>query len=124
MSSDSEGGKPKEFRRMVEEITVTPFFKRHSSHMPASLKLHAEVREERGQVVLESRLDGFTEDDVEVDATPNTINVNLRVEAGSGVKEEMFFHNSYWTPFPVDPKGLKIEHRNGVLRVTVPKLSK
>ena len=124
MSSDSGGGGGRDFRRMVEEIVVTPFFKRHSSHMPASLKLHAEVGEDRDFVFLETRLDGFSEDDVIVDATANTINVGLRLGEGGGGKEGILVHNSYWTPVPVNPGGLKVVHKGGLLRVSVPKMGR
>ncbi|MCX6695727.1 MAG: Hsp20/alpha crystallin family protein [Candidatus Altiarchaeota archaeon] len=112
-------GESKEFRRMVEDIIVSPFFKRHASHMPATLKLHAEVKEDKGHVFLEARVDGFSEDDVKVDATPNTINVGLRL--GEGGSDDVFMHNSYWTPSPVDPDGLKVVQRDGLLKVSVPK---
>jgi len=121
MSSEPEAAQGKEFRRMVEEIVVTPFFKRHASHMPASIKLHAEIKEDADSVFLETRLDGFKEEDLVVDATPNTINVSLRLEEGAGGKEDVVFHNSYWTPVPVDPSGLKVSHKDGVLKVSVPK---
>lgn len=125
MDSESGGRKSRDFRRMVEEIVVTPFFKRHASHMPASLKLRAEVGEDRDSVFLETRLDGFAEDDVRVDATVNTINVRLRLEEGaSDGGEDVFFHSSYTTPSPVDPEGLKVVHKDGLLRVSVPKRRK
>ena len=116
----SEG---KDFRRMVEEIAVTPFFKRHRSHMPATLKLHAELREDKASVLLETVVEGFSDEDVIVEASDNTINISLRLEGGEG-KEDFLFHNSYSTPVPVDPDGLKVVRKGGVLRVSVPKRTK
>ena len=109
----------REHRYMVEEIAVTPFFKRHKSHMPATIKLHAEVREEGKFVVLESKLTGYAEEDVKVSATENTIDVTLVLERGEN--GEVNFHNSYFTPKPIDPSKIKVEHKGGVLKVKAPK---
>ncbi len=106
-------------RMMVEEIAVTPFFRRHGSHMPATLKLHAEMRREKDGVVLESRLEGYTEEDVLVSATPNTIDVTLILERSD--EGDARFHNSYVTPYPIREDKLKVEHEGGKLRVTAPK---
>jgi len=104
---------------MVEDITVTPFFKRHSGHMPATIKLHAEVRQEKDEVVLETVVCGYAKDDVQVSASPNTIDVTLVLERGED--GEVKFHNSYFTPVPIDEKRLRIVHKDGKLRVTAPK---
>jgi len=106
-------------RIMVEDIAVTPFFRRHGGHMPATLKLHAEMRQEKDSVVLESSLRGYADEDVLVSATPNTIDVTLILESkGEG---EVRFHNSYFTPAPIREDKLKVEHGSGRLRVTAPK---
>lgn len=114
-SGDSSGGG---HRYMVEDIVVTPFFRRHRGHMPATIKLHAEIKEEGDKVVLESKVAGYGEDDVEVSATENTIDVTLILERkDSG---DLKFHNSYFTPKPIEPKGLRVQHKGGFLRVTAP----
>ncbi len=104
---------------MVEDITVTPFFKRHRGHMPATLKLHAEIDEEDDFIVLESCIQGYEEEDVEVSATVNSIDVTLILEKGD--EGDVKFHNSYVTPVPIDPDNIKVEHRDGVLTVKAPK---
>jgi HSP20 family molecular chaperone IbpA len=109
----------KEHRYMIEEITVTPFFKRHRGHMPATIKLSAEVIEAGSDVVLETDVTGYDKEDVEISATNNTIDITLVMErAQSG---DIKFHNSYFTPVPINPDRMKIEQKNGKLKVTVPK---
>jgi len=115
----SDMDESKDHRYMVEDITVTPFFGKHRKHMPASLKLHAEIREEEDYIVLETKVGGYTEEDVEVSATPNTIDVTLILEKkGTG---DIKFHNSYFTPAPIEPSKLLVEHKDRVLRVKAPK---
>jgi HSP20 family molecular chaperone IbpA len=113
-----EGG-GKEHRFMVEDIAVTPFFRRHGSHMPATIKLHAEVREERNEVVLETGIAGYEKDDVQVSATPNTIEVTLVLERNK--EGDVKFHNSYFTPVPIQHEKIRVEHGAGILKVRAPK---
>ena len=103
---------------MVEDIVVTPFFRRHGGHMAATIKLHGEIREDKDNVILESRIAGYAEDEVKVEATPNAIDVTLILEkkAGGDVK----FHNSYFTPKPIWPQKIRVEHKDGLLRVIAP----
>jgi HSP20 family molecular chaperone IbpA len=106
----------KEHRLMVEEITVTPFFKRHRSHMPATIKLHAEMKEEKDRITLTTDLRGYTEEDVEVSATLNTIHIDLileRKETG-----HLKVHNSYATPWPIDSDKITKEHKGHTLKIT------
>jgi len=113
---DSES---KEHRHMVEEIVVTPFFKRHRGHMPATIKLKADISEVGQDVVLESSVKGYGKEDVKVSASANSIDVDLVLERKDSA--EVKFHNSYFTPKPIDPSKLKIELKDGLLRVTAPK---
>ncbi|MBD3389316.1 MAG: hypothetical protein GF416_09470 [Candidatus Altiarchaeales archaeon] len=119
MEDGLEGGGGKEHRYMVEDIVMTPFFNRHGSHKPATLKLHAEIREEGDWVVLETRVKGYSEEDVEVSATPNAISVDLILEK----KEDgdVKFHNSYFTPSPIDEETLVVEHKEGKVTVKAEK---
>lgn len=102
-------------RHMVEEITVTPFFKRHRKHMPATLKLKAQIRDDPEWVILETSIAGYKEEDVEVSATPNTIDIRLVLEKNE--ESCLNFHNSYFTPSPIDPSRLSFEHKNEKLIV-------
>lgn len=106
-------------RHMVEDIAVTPFFDRHGAHMAATIKLHAELSEEDDYVILEAGIPGYEEEDVHVSATPNTLDVTLVLER----KEEgdIRFHNSYFTPAPIQEEQLKVEHKDGMLKITAPK---
>jgi len=112
-------GTGKDHRVMVEDITVTPFFRRHAGHMPATIKLHAEIKEEKDDVVLETAITGYTKEDVHVSGTPNTIEVTLVLER----KEDgdVKFHNSYFTPKPINHEKITVEHGTGLLRVRAPK---
>ncbi|MFH1404270.1 MAG: Hsp20/alpha crystallin family protein [Candidatus Altiarchaeota archaeon] len=112
---------PKDFRRMVEDITVTPFFDRHGSHMPATIKLHAELREDGDFIHFETRIPGFREDDVKVEVGVNTINVSLLMDkTGEGGEEDVYFHNSFTTPRPIDVDNVFYEHKDGILRIRAP----
>lgn len=106
-------------RYMVEEIAVTPFFKRHRGHMPATIKLLAEIKEARGNVVLEADARGYAEEDIEVSATPDTIDLTLVLERTES--EVLRFHNSYPLPAAIDTKTVKIENKGGKLRITAHK---
>ena len=105
-------------RYMIEEIAVTPFFKRHRGHMPATIKLHAEIRQEGNLIILESRVHGYSEDQVRVSATPNAINVDLVLEKRDF--GEVRLHNSYFTPLPIVHSSLRVELKEGLLKVSVP----
>jgi HSP20 family molecular chaperone IbpA len=116
-------------RRMIEDIAVTPFFERHSSHMPATLKLHAEVEERDGWVVLKTEVPGFSEELVEVSANENSI--HIRLHSGEAEKSssshkthesDVLLHSSYVTPSLINPAKLKVSHRGDVLEVRVPVL--
>ncbi len=109
----------KHHRYMVEDIAVTPFFKRHRKHMPVSLKLHAELREEKDYVVLEADVSGFTQEDLQVEASHNTINISMVL--GNDEEGQMKFKNSYVTPVPVDPQTLELEHKKDTLIVRLKK---
>jgi HSP20 family molecular chaperone IbpA len=104
---------------MVEDIIVTPFFRRHAAHMPATIKLHAEMREDKRDVILEAGLAGYSREDVEVSATPNTIEVTLVLERND--EGDVRFHNSYFTPVPIRHEKITVEHGSGRLKVTAPK---
>jgi len=110
----------KDHRYMVEEITVTPFFRSHRGHMPATIKLRAEVKESGRNVILETDVRGYGKEDVEVSASPEAIDVTLILERGES--GNVRFHNSYFTPAPINPAKLKIEHgADGRLKVTAEK---
>ena len=107
-------------RLMVEDIVVTPFFRKHARHKSATIKLHAEIREEKEHVILETDIRGYAGEDVEVEATPNSIDVSLRMEKNDDA--DIKFHSSYHTPAPIDASDLKIRHTDGKLIVTAKKL--
>ena len=107
-------------RVMVEDIVVTPFFKKHVRHKAATIKLHAEIREEKEYIILETDVRGYAKEDVEVEATPNSIDVSLRMEKNEDA--DIKFHSSYHTPSPIDASDLKIEHTDSKLIVTATKL--
>ncbi len=111
----------KEVRRMVEDIAVTPFFKRHSKHMPATIKLHAELRVEDDYIIFETSMPGFDEDEVKIEASVNSIDISLLMDKRKdGKEEDVYFHNSFITPEPIDYKKVKIEHKGDVLSIKAP----
>ena len=106
-------------RVMIEDIAVTPFFKKHKGHMAATLKLHAEIIEDDDYVILETLIKGYEEHDIKVSATENTIDITLVLEKNDagGIQ----FHNSYFTPSPIEADEIKIEHIEDILKITIPK---
>ncbi|MFH1297368.1 MAG: Hsp20/alpha crystallin family protein [Bacteroidota bacterium] len=122
------GEKLQSVRRMVEDITVTPFFSRHTGHMPATIKLHAHVTEDDDHVKLSTEVPGFSEDQVEVTATVNTINIVLhsgQISAEKGdiaeYPEDVSLNSSYFMDTPIDPENIKITRKGDNLEITVPK---
>ena len=122
-----KGGKFSGIRRMIEDIAVTPFFEKHSSHMPATLKLHAEVVEKDGWVTLSTEVPGFSEDLVDVSANENSI--HIRLHSGEADKtatsdrtheSDVLLHSSYVTPSPINPAKLKVSRKGHVLEVKAP----
>ncbi|MFC2163034.1 Hsp20/alpha crystallin family protein [Candidatus Altiarchaeota archaeon] len=121
VGEDSLESKSSSVRRMVEDITVTPFFDRHAGHMPATIKLHAELRQEKDFIIFESSIPDFSEEDVKVEASFNTITVSLLMDKEEGKDEEdVFFHSSFVTPKPIEYEKIKIEHKDGLLRIKAP----
>jgi HSP20 family molecular chaperone IbpA len=115
-------------RRMVEDIVVTPFFQKHSSHMPATIKLHADVVEKGEWVILKTEIPDFDEDLIDVSANENSIHVRIhsgeKAEAKTAYKtheSDIMLHSAYVTPVPIDPSKLKVSHKGGILEVKVPK---
>jgi HSP20 family molecular chaperone IbpA len=109
----------KSHRHMVEHIAATPFFKRHGSHMAATIKLSAEFKNLKDRIVLESDLCGYGKEDVSVSASPNSIDVTLVLDRNDGA--EVKFHSSYITPSPIDDKKVTVEFVDGKLKVSAPK---
>jgi len=117
-------------RRMVEDIIVTPFFKRHGSHMPATIKLHAEIYEDKDFVVLKTSIPGVSEDLVDVSANVNSIDITLhsgkksvRREGMLKHEDDIMLHSSYVTPSPINPEEVSVSCKDGVLEVKAPKLN-
>ena len=57
---------------------------------------------------------GYSDEDVKVSATENTIDVTLVLERRES--EDVEFHNSYFTPKPINPDKIKVEHRKKTLK--------
>lgn len=114
-------------RKLVEDIIVTPFFKRHAKHKPISIKLHAEITEDDDFVTLETEIPGYNEDLLDVSASSSTIDVHLHSET-EGPRDveksadEISFYNSYTTPSKIDPDSLEVSHEGDKLIVRAKKL--
>lgn len=105
-------------RRILEDINITPFFDRHSGHMPASVSLHAEVVERSDTVVLEMEHPGLSEGEVKVEGDVNAIRVRICFDECP----DSYFTNTYITPSPVDSDRIKVDLQDGRLVVTAPKI--
>jgi len=85
--------------------------------------------EERGDAwVLKSELPGFSEKEVEVSVTGNTVTLRVerKVEAKEGeaaqrAESASRFERSFELPTKVDPEKVEAELKLGVLTVTLPK---
>jgi len=121
----SEGG----FRRMLEETVITPFFRHHSSHMPATLKLLGEVSDEGDYVVLKASVPGLDLDQIDVSATVNTFDLSLSFRRTDSHEDKEIAHeddrtltSSYVTPCPIDPDRLEVSFTDDSLEARAPKI--
>jgi len=105
-------------RRVLEEFTVTPFFKKHSGHMPASFSISAEIEETDDAVIFELKHPALAENDFQVDVDVNMIKVSFFFGEGEG----NVFKNTYHTPAPIDLKRVKREDGEGFVRVIALKM--
>lgn len=116
-------------RRVVEDISVTPFFMRHSSHMPATIKLKADMMEGAGYLMLRAQVAGFSEEHVEVSATENSIHLRLhsgeKEKTSSGAEafheDDVALHSSYVTPVEIEPGGVEVSFDGDFIEVKAPK---
>ncbi|VVB54935.1 Hsp20/alpha crystallin family protein [uncultured archaeon] len=114
-------------RHMLERTVATGFFSRHKSHLPATLKLKADITEKPDKIILTTSVAGYAEANVKVSASENTIDVALITDEpkeqkeNKGHEDDPTFHSAYTTPKPIDPKNLTIEIKGGILTVTAPK---
>lgn len=109
-------------RKLVEDINVTPFFKRHSGHMPISIRLHADIIEDNDCVRLKTQVTGYSTDMIDITATANTINIILHSKDSSPDSNDVLLNNSYFISTPIDPKKIKISHKGDMIEVVVPKI--
>ncbi|HEX7240628.1 MAG TPA: Hsp20/alpha crystallin family protein [Longimicrobiaceae bacterium] len=92
-----------------------------------------DVSESDGELTVVAELPGMRREDVHIDLTDNllTIRGEKKEEKERNEKEMHVFERSYGSfrrsfmlPTPVDEAGVKAEFKNGVLRVTLPKVER
>ncbi len=129
---DTESSKDGVFsgvKRVVEGMTVTPFFEKHSAHMAATLKLESEFVDKGKYLVLTTRVPGFSEENIDVSASENSIHIKLRsgeeLEGLGGEADhdsDVVLNSTYVTPVPVNPDKVKVKRKGDYLEVTVVKM--
>lgn len=120
-----------EMNRLFDEfLGYTPRLATWSAWTPA-----ADLFETNDEFVLEMELPGFNIDDIEVTVERGILTVSGRrtaeVESGNGerinyhVRERSFdrFSRSFSLPQTVNADHVDAEYRNGILRVTLPKVA-
>lgn len=116
---DSEGSS--RGSRAVEEVMETPFTRRHSGHMARLFNVSAELTDAGESIVLNADFPEVSGEDLRVNATVNTIVVDISAggelqDGGCGV-----FHSSFVTPEPIEPDSIEISFVDGRLMVTARK---
>lgn len=95
--------------------------------------LTVDVYQAPNAFVLESAVAGVAPEDIDVSATPESITIRGRRERTEKVRGENYLYQEcYWgrfsrtviLPEEIDPDKVQAAIKNGVLRVTLPKLNK
>ena len=106
-------------KTVIEDTAVTPFFKRHGSHMPSTFNLHANIRETGKQVFLEMDHPGLEDGSVKVEGDVNTIKVKICFDDEC---PDTYFTNTYVMESPIDSDGMQVELLEDKLKVTANKV--
>lgn len=112
--------------RMFDEPFTLPFFPETIGWAPA-----IDVAENDGNLIVTAELPGMKKDDVSIEVTNGVLTLTgekkeetERDEQEMHVVERSYgsFRRSFTLPFAVDEAKALAEYRDGVLRVTLPKL--
>ena len=91
-----------------------------------------DVAEQNGSLLVTAELPGMTKDDVEVDLSNGVLTISGSKKEETDRKEQEMhiversygsFRRSFTLPCAVDEAAVKADYRDGVLRVTLPKMA-
>lgn len=111
-----------EIQQMIDESM--------SMKMPASMEAYADMHQTASEVILTVELPGVKKDDIEVEATEDSISVSAESKRKKETKKKgMYkagsryfeFSSTYATPAEIRPETVEAEYANGVLEVRAKK---
>jgi len=89
-----------------------------------------DIYEDDSQLVLSAEVPGIEEKDIEIRVEDNTLSIRGERKMEKETKEENYhrieraygsFYRSFSLPNYIDQEGIRAEHENGVLKITLPK---
>jgi len=89
------------------------------------------IVEQEKELVLEAELPGVKKDDVQIEVKGNILHLKGEKKISREVNEENYrlrelrtgtFNRTFTLPNEVDPEKVKAEYKDGVLRITLPKV--
>jgi len=114
-------------RRLFGDPFELPFLLEPVGWAPA-----VDVAEQNGNLLVTAELPGMTKDDVEVDLANGVLTISgSKKEETDRTEQEMHiversygsFRRSFTLPCAVDEAGVKADYKDGVLKVTLPKMA-
>ena len=112
---------------LVEEPSLKEIFEE------AEGELTVDVYQTPSAFVIESTIAGINPEDVDISTTPESITIKGKREKEEKIKTENYIHQEcYWgrfsrtiiLPQEIDPDKAQANIKNGVLKITLPKLNK
>ena len=113
-------------RRLFGEPFELPFVLEPVGWTPA-----VDVAEQNGTLVVTAELPGMSKDDVEVDLSNGALTISgSKLEETGRTEQEMHiversygsFRRAFTLPCAVDETAVKADYKDGILRVTLPKM--
>ncbi len=96
-------------------------------------QLTIDVYQTPAEIIVESAIAGVNPDDIDIDATNDSITIKGSRHRDKEVKDEDYFYQEcYWgrfsrsviLPQEVDPESAAVNFKNGILTVRLPKLNR
>jgi HSP20 family protein len=112
---------------LVEEPSLEEIFEE------AEGELAVDVYQTASAFIIESTIAGVNPEDIDVSLTPESITIKGKREKEERIKTENYIHQEcYWgrfsrtiiLPQEIDPDKVQASIKNGVLKITLPKLNK
>lgn len=116
-----------EERPLAEEPSLEEIFEE------AEGELAVDVYQTASAFIIESTIAGVNPEDIDVSLTPESITIKGKREKEERIKTENYIHQEcYWgrfsrtiiLPQEIDPDKVQASIKNGVLKITLPKLNK